>query len=137
MEECSIGGSDIKIFGVAKGSGMIQPDMATTLAYIFTDADLPNDVLKKLLKKNISNTFNAISCDSDTSTNDMVSIFSTGKSKHPKIKNANDEKIKNFDFALNKVLLNLAKRVVADGEGASKFILLIFRGAKMKMMQKK
>ena len=130
MEECSIGGSDIKIFGVAKGSGMIQPDMATTLAYIFTDADLPNDILKKLLKKNISNTFNAISCDSDTSTNDMVSIFSTGKSKHPKIKNANDEKIKNFDFALNKVLLNLAKRVVADGEGASKFITVNIQGCK-------
>ena len=122
MEECSIGGNDIKIFGIAKGSGMIQPDMATTLAYIFTDADLPNDILKKLLKKNISNTFNAISCDSDTSTNDMVSIFSTGKSKHSKIKNINDVKIKNFDLALNKVLLNLAKRVVADGEGASKFI---------------
>ena len=104
--------------------------MATTLAYIFTDADLPNDVLKKLLKKNISNTFNAISCDSDTSTNDMVSIFSTGKSKHPKIKNANDEKIKNFDIALNKVLLNLAKRVVADGEGASKFITVDIQGCK-------
>ena len=82
MEECSIGNSEIKIFGVAKGSGMIQPNMATTLAYVFTDADIPNDILKKLLKKNISNTFNAISCDSDTSTNDMVSIFSTGKSKH-------------------------------------------------------
>ena len=82
------------------------------------------------LKKNISNTFNAISCDSDTSTNDMVSIFSTGKSKHPKIKNANDEKIKNFDFALNKVLLNLAKRVVADGEGASKFITVNIQGCK-------
>ena len=65
----------------SKGSGMIQPNMATTLAYIFTDADISNDVLKKLLKKNIENTFNAISCDSDTSTNDMVSIFSTGKQK--------------------------------------------------------
>ena len=122
MEECSIGGSDVKIFGIAKGSGMIQPDMATTLGYIFTDADIPNDILKKLLKKNITNTFNAISCDSDTSTNDMVSIFSTGKSKHPKIRGIYDEKIKHFDIALNKVLLNLAKRVVADGEGASKFI---------------
>ena len=128
MEECSIGNSEIKIFGVAKGSGMIQPNMATTLAYIFTDADIPNDILKKLLKKNISNTFNAISCDSDTSTNDMVSIFSTGKSKHPKINNINDEKIKNFDSALNKVLLNLAKRVVADGEGASKFITIDIQG---------
>jgi glutamate N-acetyltransferase/amino-acid N-acetyltransferase len=130
MEECSIGNSEIKIFGVAKGSGMIQPNMATTLAYIFTDADIPNDILKKLLKKNISNTFNAISCDSDTSTNDMVSIFSTGKSKHPKINNINDEKIKNFDIALNKVLLNLAKRVVADGEGATKFITIDIQGCK-------
>ena len=130
MEECSIGNSEIKIFGVAKGSGMIQPNMATTLAYVFTDADIPNDILKKLLKKNISNTFNAISCDSDTSTNDMVSIFSTGKSKHPKINNINDEKIKNFDVALNKVLLNLAKRVVADGEGASKFITIDIQGCK-------
>ena len=75
MEECSIGNSEIKIFGVAKGSGMIQPNMATTLAYVFTDADIPNDILKKLLKKNISNTFNAISCDGDTSTNDMVQFF--------------------------------------------------------------
>ena len=130
MEECLIGNSEIKIFGVAKGSGMIQPNMATTLAYIFTNADIPNDILKKLLKKNISNTFNAISCDSDTSTNDMVSIFSTGKSKHPVIQSINDEKIKNFDFALNKVLLNLAKRVVADGEGASKFITIDIQGCK-------
>ena len=124
MEKCFIGNSEIKIFGVAKGSGMIQPNMATTLGYIFTDADIPNDILKKLLKKNIFNTFNAISCDSDTSTNDMVSIFSTGKAKHPKIETINDDKIKDFDIALNKVLLNLAKRVVADGEGASKFITI-------------
>ena len=122
MEKCFIGNSEIKIFGVAKGSGMIQPNMATTLGYIFTDADIKNDILKKLLKKNIDTTFNAITCDSDTSTNDMVSIFSTGKSKHPKINSSNDEKLKEFDNALNKVLLNLAKRVVADGEGASKFI---------------
>ena len=122
MEECTIGNSSVKIFGVAKGSGMIQPNMATTLAYIFTDADLSNDVLKKLLKKNISTTFNAITCDSDTSTNDMVSIFSTSKIKHSKINNINDEKILKFDEALNKVLLNLAKRVVSDGEGATKFI---------------
>ena len=124
MEECYIGNSGVKIFGVAKGSGMIQPNMATTLAYIFTDADLPNDILKKLLKKNLTSTFNAISCDGDTSTNDMISIFSTGKRKHSKIKNINDEKLKKFDESLNKVLLNLAKRVVADGEGASKFITI-------------
>jgi len=124
MEECFIGNSEVKIFGIAKGSGMIQPNMATTLAYIFTDAELSNDILKKLLKKNLASTFNAISCDGDTSTNDMISVFSTGKKKHSQIKNINDEKIKNFDEALNKILLNLAKRVVADGEGASKFITI-------------
>ena len=124
MENCKIAGSSIKIFGIAKGSGMIQPNMATTLAYIFTDADISNEILKKLLKKNISTTFNAISCDSDTSTNDMVSIFSTGKVKHPRIKNYNDKRIKDFEEALKKVLLSLAKRVVSDGEGASKFITI-------------
>ena len=137
MEECYIGNSLIKIFGIAKGSGMIQPNMATTLGYIFTDANIPNDLLKKLLKKNISNTFNAITCDGDTSTNDMVSIFSTGKIKHSKIKNINDEKINEFDAALNKVLLNLAKRVVADGEGASKFITIEINNCKTENDAKK
>ena len=124
MEECKIGNKKVKIYGIAKGSGMIFPNMATTLGYIFTDADLPNDILKKLLKKNIETTFNAISCDGDTSTNDMVSIFSTGKVKNPSISNVNEKKISNFDMALHSVLLNLAKRVVADGEGASKFITI-------------
>ena len=137
MEECLIGNSEIKIFGVAKGSGMIQPNMATTLAYIFTDAELSNDTLKKLLKKNLTSTFNAISCDGDTSTNDMISIFSTGKKKHSQIKNINDEKIKNFDEALNKILLNLAKRVVADGEGASKFITINVLNCKTEVDAKK
>ena len=137
MEECLIGNSNIKLYGIAKGSGMIQPNMATTLGYIFTDANLSNSILKKLLKKNISNTFNAITCDGDTSTNDMVSIFSTGKVKHPRIKNINDEKIKEFDYALNKVLLNLAKRVVADGEGASKFIEINVQNTKSENDAKK
>ena len=130
MEECLIGNTSIKIYGIAKGSGMIQPNMATTLGYIFTDAEIPNDILKKLLKKNISNTFNAISCDGDTSTNDMVTIFSTGKTKHQKINSISDNKLKEFDISLNKVLLNLAKRVVADGEGASKFITINVRNCK-------
>ena len=137
MEECLIGNTTVKIFGLAKGSGMIQPNMATTLGYVFTDADISNDILKKLLKKNISTTFNAISCDSDTSTNDMVSIFSTGKSKHSKISSINDEKIKKFDESLNKVLLNLAKRVVADGEGASKFITVNVQNCKNEVDAKK
>ena len=124
MEECKIGNEKIKIYGIAKGSGMIFPNMATTLGYIFTDADLSNNVLKKLLKKNIDTTFNAITCDGDTSTNDMVSIFSTGKVKNSIIKNINDKKIKSFDQALHSVLLNLSKRIVADGEGANKFITI-------------
>ena len=130
MEECKIGSSDIKIYGIAKGSGMIFPKMATTLGYIFTDADLPSGVLKQLLKKNIETTFNAISCDGDTSTNDMVSIFSTKKIKHPKIQSANDDKLQEFDKKLHSVLLNLAKRIVADGEGASKFVSVNVLNAK-------
>ena len=137
MEKCFIGNSEIKIFGVAKGSGMIQPNMATTLGYLFTDANIPNTILKKLLKKNIETTFNAISCDSDTSTNDMVSIFSTGKVNHSKINNINDVKIKEFDEAINKVLLNLSKRVVADGEGASKFITINLNNCKTEIDAKK
>ena len=124
MEECFIGSSKVKIYGIAKGSGMIQPNMATTLCYIFTDAKIPNEILKKLLTKNISNTFNAITCDSDTSTNDMVSIFATNKANNQKINSITDKKITEFDKSLNQVLLNLAKRVVADGEGASKFITI-------------
>jgi glutamate N-acetyltransferase / amino-acid N-acetyltransferase len=124
MEECEIGNKKVKIYGIAKGSGMIYPNMATTLCYLFTDADLSNDILNKLLKKNIETTFNAISCDGDTSTNDMVSIFSTGKIKNPVIKNVNDKKLESFDEALHSVLMNLAKRVVADGEGASKFVAI-------------
>ncbi len=137
MEECNIGGTNIKIYGIAKGSGMIQPNMATTLAYIFTDADIPNDVLKKLLKKNINNTFNAITCDGDTSTNDMITIFSTSKAKHGKIESISDNKLKEFDESLNKVLLNLAKRVVADGEGASKFVTINVKNCKTEEDAKK
>ena len=96
--------------------------MATTLVYLFTDATLSNDILGKLLKKNINNTFIAISCDSDTSTNDMATIFATNEVKNSQVKNITEKKIKSFDKALNNVLLNLAKRVVSDGEGASKFI---------------
>ena len=124
MEECTIGNKEIKIYGIAKGSGMIHPNMGTTLAYIFTDATISNDILKRLLKKNISTTFNAITCDGDTSTNDMVTIFATGKVNNVLIKNFNDRKIEAFDKALNSVLLNLAKRVVSDGEGSSKFVTI-------------
>ena len=122
MSECKIGSAKVRVYGVAKGSGMIFPNMATTLGFIFTDANLNSRLLKKILSKNIKTTFNAISCDGDTSTNDMVSIFATNKVDHANIKTVNDPKLKNFDKAVHEVLLNLAKRVVADGEGASKFI---------------
>ena len=137
MEECKIGNIPVKIYGIAKGSGMIQPNMATTLGYIFTDAEISNEILKKLLKKNVENTFNAISCDSDTSTNDMISIFSTGKAKNSIIKSLNDKKIKLFEESLNKVLLNLAKRIVADGEGASKFVTINIINCKSEQDAKK
>ena len=137
MEECQIGNEKIKIYGIAKGSGMIYPNMATTLAYVFTDASLSNDILSKLLKKNITTTFNAISCDGDTSTNDMATIFATNKVNNAKIKTINDKKIRNFDLALNNVLLNLAKRVVSDGEGASKFITVSVKKCKNEIDAKK
>tara|TARA_B100001093_G_scaffold513030_1_gene584112 strand:- start:1105 stop:2406 length:1302 start_codon:yes stop_codon:yes gene_type:complete len=137
MEECKIGNEKIKIYGIAKGSGMVHPNMATTLAYLFTDANLSNEILNKLLKKNIETTFNSISCDGDTSTNDMVSIFSTGMIKHSQVKSISDKKIQNFDKSLNSVLLNLAKRVVSDGEGASKFISIFIKNCKTEYDAKK
>jgi glutamate N-acetyltransferase/amino-acid N-acetyltransferase len=137
MEECKIGNTRVKIYGVAKGSGMIQPNMATTLGYIFTDANLSNEILKKLLKKNVTTTFNAITCDGDTSTNDMISIFSTGKANNQEISYFTDKKLYDFDISLNKVLLNLAKRVVSDGEGASKFITIKVKNSKTEEDAKK
>ncbi len=124
MEECKIGGTPVKIYGLAKGSGMIHPDMATTLGFVFTDAKLSGNVLKQLLKRNICNTFNAISCDGDTSTNDMVSIFSTGYANNKDVKSYKDKILNDFDKSLNIVLKNLAKSVAADGEGASKFVII-------------
>ena len=130
MEECRIGQTNIKIYGVAKGSGMIQPNLATTLGFIFTDANLSSGILKKMLKKLMANTFNAISCDGDTSTNDMVSIFATCAAKNSDVKNINDKKLKDFENKLETVLLNLAKSVVADGEGASKFVTVNVQNCK-------
>ncbi len=137
MEECKIGNTKVKIYGIAKGSGMIFPNMATTLGYIFTDADLSPKILQKLLKKNIETTFNAISCDGDTSTNDMVSIFSTCKANNSLIKNINEKKINEFDNSLHAVMLNLAKRVASDGEGASKFITIDVKNCKTQEDAKK
>ena len=130
MSECRIGSTNIKIYGIAKGAGMIYPNMATTLGFIFTDARLSSSILRKVLNENIKTTFNAISCDGDTSTNDMVSIFSTNKADNPRIKNFNDKKLKGFRKSVQDVLLNLAKRVAADGEGATKFVTITCKNSK-------
>ena len=124
MAECKIAGSDVKIYGVAKGSGMIFPNMATTLGFIFTDANISSSILKQILNLNIKTTFNAITCDGDTSTNDMVSIFSTGKANNKEIKSFKDPKLKQFISSVHQVMLNLAKRVASDGEGATKFVTI-------------
>ena len=122
FEECKIGEKKVKIYGIAKGSGMIAPNMATMLAFIFTDADLSADILRSLLKRNIDSTFNAITVDSDTSTNDMLTFFSTGKVNNSNIENILDPKLTNFEKKLHNVMLNLSLQIVKDGEGASKFI---------------
>ena len=109
---------------------MISPNMATMLAFIFTDADIPSIFLKSLLKRAMSNTFNAITVDSDTSTNDMVAIFSSNKVKTGKIYNVLDPKLKDFEMARQRLLLNLAKQIVSDGEGAKKFITVKVIGGK-------
>tara|TARA_B100000123_G_scaffold255036_1_gene217170 strand:- start:3070 stop:4380 length:1311 start_codon:yes stop_codon:yes gene_type:complete len=122
FEEITVGNKIIKIAGVAKGSGMIAPNLATMLSFIFTDADLAPNLLKTLIKKVSTSTFNALTVDSDTSTNDMVGIFSTQKVKIGQNRNINDPIIQKFEIALKKVCLNLAKQIVVDGEGAKKFV---------------
>tara|TARA_B100000029_G_scaffold483965_1_gene535669 strand:- start:237 stop:1541 length:1305 start_codon:yes stop_codon:yes gene_type:complete len=135
-EECKIGNKLIKISGIAKGSGMIAPNMATMLSFIFTDANIPSIFLKAILKKVMTTTFNAITVDGDTSTNDMVAIFSTGKAKNSKIYNVLDPKLIDFEKALHRLCLNLAKQIVSDGEGAKKFITINIIGARSASMAK-
>ena len=135
-EECKIGSKLIKISAIAKGSGMICPNMATMLAFIFTDANIPSVFLKAILKKVIATTFNSITVDGDTSTNDMVAIFSTGKAKNAKIYNVLDPKLQDFEKALHRLSLNLAKQIVVDGEGAKKFITINIIGARSSKMAK-
>jgi len=135
-EECKIGNKLIKISGIAKGSGMIAPNMATMLSFIFTDANIPSVFLKAILKKVITTTFNSITVDSDTSTNDMVGIFATGKAQNFKIYNVLDPKLQDFEKALHRLALNLAKQIVVDGEGAKKFITINVIGARSSSMAK-
>lgn len=128
FEECEIGSKKIRISAIAKGSGMIAPNLndshATMLAFIFTDANIPSVILRGLLSKNINTTFNAITVDGDTSTNDSVMLFATGKVKNAKIYNILDPRLKKFEKALHNVMLNLSKQIVIDGEGAKKFITI-------------
>ena len=129
-EEVIVGDELIKISGIAKGSGMIAPNLATMLSFIFTNADINSNLLKTLLKRAVSNSFNAITVDSDQSTNDMVSIFSTRAVKIGQNISLNDKGVQKFELALKKLCLNLAKQIVVDGEGAKKFLTINVINAK-------
>ena len=129
-EEIIVGDELIKICGIAKGSGMIAPNLATMLSFIFTNADINSNLLKSLLKKAVANSFNAITVDSDQSTNDMVSIFSTRAIKIGQNLSLNDKIIQKFELSLKKLCLNLAKQIVVDGEGAKKFLTVKVINAK-------
>ena len=135
-EECKIGNKLIRISGIAKGSGMIAPNMATMLSFIFTDANIPSTFLKAILKKVTATTFNSITIDSDQSTNDSVFLFATGKAKNSKIYNILDPKLQDFEKALHRLALNLAKQIVVDGEGAKKFVTVNVVGARSVTMAK-
>tara|TARA_Y100000992_G_C21244575_1_gene482581 strand:+ start:56 stop:1360 length:1305 start_codon:yes stop_codon:yes gene_type:complete len=129
-EEIIIGDELIKICGIAKGSGMIAPNLATMLSFIFTNADINSNLLKTILKRSVANSFNAITVDSDQSTNDMVSIFSTRSVKIGQNLSLNDKNLQKFEVALKKLCLNLAKQIVVDGEGAKKFLTINVINAK-------
>ena len=128
--QVQIAGVTVNINGIAKGSGMIAPDLGTMLAYIFTDAALPSDVLQTLLVLGVRDTFNAITVDSDTSTSDMVLLFATGEGEpHDPITRAGDPRLKAFREALHDLMRELALLVVRDGEGATKLIRVEVTGA--------
>ena len=129
-EEIIVGDELIRIAGIAKGSGMIAPNLATMLSFIFTNADINSNLLKTLLKRAVANSFNAITVDSDQSTNDMVSIFSTRTIKLGQNISLNDKVVQKFEVALKKLCLNLAKQIVVDGEGAKKFLTINVINAK-------
>ena len=118
------------INGIAKGAGMIAPDMATMLAYVFTDAPIASGALQTMLSKSVERSFNAITVDSDTSTSDTLMVFATGAAKTaPRIEDAADPLAAPFRRALDKLLRNLAHQVVRDGEGARKFVEVNVEGA--------
>ena len=125
-----IGGATVTIAGIAKGSGMIAPDMATMLAFIFTDAAIPAPVLQAIVTPAVDRSFNSITVDSDTSTSDTVLVFATGAgAKHPAAASADDSLLADFKAKLEDLMLDLAQQIVRDGEGASKFIAITVTGA--------
>jgi glutamate N-acetyltransferase/amino-acid N-acetyltransferase len=125
-----IGDVKVTINGIAKGSGMIAPDMATMLSFVFTDANLPASVLQECLSAGVGPSFNSITVDSDTSTSDTLLLFATGKGgKHTAISKASDNKLTDFRRSLDAVLMDLALQVVKDGEGAQKLIRIDVSGA--------
>ena len=127
-----IGGVPVTINGMAKGAGMIAPDMATMLSYVFTDAPISAAALQALLSKSVQTSFNAITVDSDTSTSDTLMLFATGAAARrgaPKITEASDRRLAAFKKALDAVLLDLAHQVVRDGEGCRKFVEIRVEGA--------
>lgn len=126
---CTIDGASVTIAGIAKGSGMIAPDMATLLAFVVTDARLPAGVLQRLLERGSACSFNAITVDGDTSTSDTLLLLATQQAHHHPVTNAADSRLDGFTDALEDVLEELAKLVVKDGEGAQKFITIRVEGA--------
>jgi glutamate N-acetyltransferase/amino-acid N-acetyltransferase len=124
-----VGDVPVTINGIAKGAGMIAPDMATMLSFVVTDAAIAAPVLQKLLAAGVGDSFNAITVDSDTSTSDTLLIFATGKAGAPKIVSATDRRLAAFKAALNDLLRDLAHQVVRDGEGARKFVEIAVKGA--------
>ncbi len=124
-----IGDTDVTINGIAKGAGMIAPDMATMLSFICTDADIAPDVLQSLLSKSTGPTFNSITVDSDTSTSDTVLLFATGRSGAPRITEASDKRLRAFRKALESLMRELALLIVRDGEGATKLVEITVTGA--------
>ncbi|MFC7377431.1 bifunctional glutamate N-acetyltransferase/amino-acid acetyltransferase ArgJ [Brevundimonas sp. GCM10030266] len=127
--ECEIEGHKVRIAGIAKGSGMIAPDMATMLAFIVTDAAISPAVLQALLGLHVRTTFNSVTVDGDTSTNDTALLFATGTSGAPRIGRVGDRRLKDFSRALDEVMLDLAHQLVRDGEGATKFVKITVDGA--------
>ena len=128
--QAKIGDVTVTLNGIAKGSGMIQPDMATMLAFVFTDAAVPAPVLQTLLKRAVDKSFNCITVDSDTSTSDTVMAFATGAGpRHPAVTTAGDRHLRDFRQALEELCHDLALQVVRDGEGAQKLIEVTVSGA--------